>query len=106
MPPNQRGDPYGARTRVSAVETGNRLRSTVYTRFPGSFQPPAFNSLRKRGDGSNAPTDLKSKAPDLAGTGSSAKRAYRGGGRDADNTIARPRIVGTLSLRSGGEASR
>ena len=48
---------------------------------------------------------LKSKAPDLAATGSSASIADRTGGQGAYSTQAPARIDGTLSLRHG-DASR
>lgn len=53
---------------------------------------------------SGAPPIVKSETPDPAATGSSAQIAYLAGVRETHNTVARPRIVGTLSLRRGGAA--
>lgn len=48
---NQHGDPYGNRTRVSAVERENALESKRRPAFPDLFNSFRFNGLREWGDG-------------------------------------------------------
>lgn len=43
------GDPYGNRTRVSAVEPKNPLISTLFPDFRGLFMVPDFAGLRAVG---------------------------------------------------------
>ena len=45
------GDPYGNRTRVSAVKGLKAMESMACPAFPVSFSPLSFNGLRLRGDG-------------------------------------------------------
>jgi len=76
---NQYGDPYGNRTRVSAVEGEKRLETRARPLFHVSFPPLYFNGLQGRGDG-YAPPDGQKKTPDLAATGSRATKSFPANG--------------------------
>jgi len=49
------GDPYGNRTRVSAVEERNTTKSIVCPNVHGAFAPLDNNDLSGRGDGIKEP---------------------------------------------------